>query len=110
MIDWNKPVRTVGDHCPVEIWTTDDKSSTVYVVRGVFKYEDHWRRAGWTIDGQLSTKNTCHHDLENIPDKIVQYVNFYPNYSISRKEADKMCRAGRIACVRVEYDEGQFDE
>jgi|SRR5215471_6757454 len=55
-------------------------------------------------------------DLVNVPEKIVRWVNFYPigsHYSgchISRETADKEATRERIACRRIEFIEGQFDE
>lgn len=44
--------------------------------------------------------------------KIVGYINVYPHSVMhdTRSSADKYAGANRIACVRVEFEEGQFDE
>jgi len=48
------------------------------------------------------------------PKKIVRYVNCHPdsnNYGYETREAaDRYAGHGRIACVRIEYHEGQYDE
>jgi len=58
-------------------------------------------------------------DLVNVPEKHVRWVNFYHLYDggvhttyKSRKEADKgeFVNHNRIACKRIEFEEGQFDE
>jgi hypothetical protein len=40
------------------------------------------------------------------------YINLYHDQpsSKSRAEADKLASLGRIACVYIEFEEGQFDE
>lgn len=57
--------------------------------------------------------------LENVPKKHVRYLNVYktPDGEItwlkeSRARADAVAVAvnGRIACVRVEFEEGQYDD
>lgn len=51
-------------------------------------------------------------DLVNTPVKHVRYVNLYLNRSgyKSRDSADIAAGDDRVACVRVEFTEGQFDE
>ena len=45
------------------------------------------------------------------PKKIVRYVNIYPNGTHeSRQAADRRASSCRLACVRIEYHEGQYDE
>ena len=55
--------------------------------------------------------------LENVPVKYVRYVNvyLYGDGAISwpkesRARADAVAGNGRIACVRVEFEEGQYDD
>ena len=59
--------------------------------------------------------------LENVPEKHVRYFNVYFNVYIcgdgeisrlkeSRARADAVAGNGRIACVRVEFEEGQYDD
>lgn len=60
--------------------------------------------------------------LENVPEKHVRYSNAYktPDGEISwlkeswlkesRARADAVAGNGRIACVRVEFEEGQYDD
>ena len=45
------------------------------------------------------------------PKNIVAYVNCYSGYKYDTREAaDGHAGAGCIACVRIEYHEGQYDE
>jgi hypothetical protein len=53
--------------------------------------------------------------IENTPNKKTGYMNIYPQevaygaYS-TRKQADHAAQRTRIACVKVEYEEGQYDD
>lgn len=66
---------------------------------------DQGRGGGWDIVSEIKPKK-------------VGYVNIYDRYggeyliSNSRKHADNRASSGkvRVACVRIEYEEGQFDE
>lgn len=49
-------------------------------------------------------------DLINVPEKHVRWVNFFPRDAEvydSREEADEDATAERIACVRVEFKDGE---
>lgn len=55
--------------------------------------------------------------LENVPEKHVRYFNVYTygdgkisRLKESRAMADAVAGNGRIACVRVEFEEGQYDD
>ena len=54
--------------------------------------------------------------LKPKPVKHVMYVNIYPGSpaicagNATRKDADLFAGATRIACVRVEFTEGQYDD
>ena len=55
--------------------------------------------------------------LENVPEKHVRYFNVYiygdtevSRLKESRARADAVASNGRIACVRVEFEEGQYDD
>lgn len=55
------------------------------------------------------------YDLVNIPEPpIVTYINVYSNgrgsVKSSRETADIVAGLDRVACVRLEYREGQFDD
>jgi len=65
----------------------------------------------WSKDGLFCLAISCHHyDLVEVKEKKVAYLNVYPDYHRSRSIADGYAAENRIACVRVEYEEGQFDE
>ena len=49
------------------------------------------------------------------PEPIVRYVNLYPklqdaNLYLTRDMADRYPHLSRIACIRIEFEEGQFDD
>ena len=49
--------------------------------------------------------------LRNVPEKHVRWVNFYPygcaGKHRTRDEADDFAAEDRIACIRVEFEEGE---
>lgn len=49
--------------------------------------------------------------ISEIKPKRVVWLNLYPLFGYdSRSEADASADPTRIACIRVEFEEGQFDE
>jgi hypothetical protein len=74
---------------------------------------ESWTRKGaWGVffKGDLN-------DLKLVPVepvKHVLYFNVYQHgidtYHTSREQADIHIETGRLACIRIEYTEGQFDE
>ena len=50
-------------------------------------------------------------DIENIPEKITRWCNFYPFGSgcihATREQADRLATSGRIACVPVTFEPGE---
>jgi len=115
MIDLTKPVQT-RDGRKVRVLCTDMKSETPIVgvvTQPAGKEEACW----WYADGRYSLTPGHSADLINVPDTRVVWVNMYPESSSaagachrSQAKADKYAATSRIACVRVEYEVGQFDE
>lgn len=117
MIDWDKPLRTKSG-LPVRL-VTNKATDLEYRRHGVIV-------EGKDFDTYIIYKNDGSYqshpnelDLENVPEKIVRYVNLYEKegpswFYKSRQDSDKAasCRIGgsRIACIRVEFEVGQFDE
>jgi len=65
----------------------------------------------WSKDGRFVGWPQEHHfDLVEVKEKKVAYLNVYPDSHRSRNIADAYAAENRIACVRIEYEEGQFDE
>ncbi len=50
----------------------------------------------------------------NVPEKRVMYINMYDGWAAAgestRKLADESANKKHLACIRVEWQEGQFDE
>lgn len=66
-----------------------------------------WSPVKWSLEGVQYTDSP----YNLVQPKIVRHINIYPSsgYS-SRAEADRTAMPNRIACVRVEWREGQFDD
>ena len=111
MTDFTKPVQTRSG-LPVTIITTKGRGK--YCVLGFVGEDEFVTR--WNIDGRIDCSKVNHElDLINVPEKRVMYVNIYrelvPFAYMSREHADQdKYIKDRIACIRVEYTEGQFDD
>jgi hypothetical protein len=111
MIDFKKPIQT-RDGRAVTILSTEGRG--LYTAIGYIG--DCSSLETWTPMGRVSlTGGQQDTDLINVPGKCVRYLNLYEGYMLchtypSRAEADKYCASDRIACIRIEYTEGQFDE
>ena len=114
--DPTKPVQT-RDGRKARILCTDKASETHPIIAEVFREGDDssvhiYMDSGMYVDGA-----THELDLINIPEKHVRYINFYDDditgttmkYK-SRADADANAIPDRLACVRVEYEDGQFDD
>lgn len=114
MIDFTKPVQT-KDGREVVIHTTKGVSTQYPIVGEYRTWDGRWLREAWTSSGTygMSGKETIM-DLINVPEKRVMYVNVYDpaiwGCHNSREDADQKALEGRLACVRVEYTEGQLDD
>ncbi len=72
----------------------------------------------WKQDGSYHEIRGESHDFDlvEVKEKKVMYVNVYEDGSICGYESqngawkDRQQKNGRISCIRVEYEEGQFDE
>lgn len=112
MIDWTKPVRTVKRKLPVEIISTNGRGA--YPIVGYAGSGDSLDN--WTKDGTFDLSETTVWDLENAPEKKAGYINIYPKEYISdkiyesRSCADSSSCFDRIACIRIEYEDGQSDD
>ena len=109
-----KPVQTV-DGCAARIICFDAQTQDGYPIIALVKEgktgEENCR--SFTIRGE----NFCctSKDLVMAPEEKVFYVNIYPEEDgcihHSRKTADRAASHGnRIACVKVTYTEGQYDD
>ena len=107
MTDFTKPVQTRSG-LPVTIITTEGRG--YYPIVGYIG--DCTHPDAWPKDG--ISKHGYYDDLINVPEKRVMYANMNFNHCSylysSRKVADANAAPQRIACIRVEYLEGQFDD
>lgn len=114
-VDFDKPLQT-REGVPVTLITRTGRGE--YPVIGYI--EPSTDIASWTAEGNYLSNNGNEHskDLVNAPVKFVRYVNVYQvphadeEYTINRtrERADMRANNRRIACVRIEFTEGQFDD
>jgi hypothetical protein len=112
-IDWTKPVREKAPQLWMGAEPTYRSARLLGKLKGsnfsmvAFDNGSHESFLQMTDDEILAK-------LENTPaKKIVKYLNVYPNGSLvdyhDRGAADNSCMSNRIACIRVELEEGRFD-
>lgn len=108
-IDFTKPLRTKTGHI-VTLLSTEARGD--YAVLGYI--EDNSVISSWTKSGRFDVYEHSLYDLENIPEPRVAYVNCYDfggGYAYeSRARADATARPDRIACIKVEFVAGQYDD
>lgn len=74
------------------------------------------QRQSRRLDGHcFDTLDSHDDDLIDVPVEKTVWLNMYPGGATSvhhhtRDEADRIAMPPRIACVKVTYTEGQFDE
>ena len=106
-IDWTKPVETL-DGEPVRVLATD-RPHGLYPI--VVMY-DGGTVDTLTQDGQDFDDGTV--IVRNAPERRFGYLNVYTDRAgrvhLTRETADNNAGPGRIACVRIEYTAGQFDD
>ena len=102
-IDFTKPVQT-RDGRKVRILCTDGPGDTpiIGLVDGN-SYPSIWKEGGKHASSPT--------DLVNVPETRVVWVNMSSvvKRHSSRKDADWWGDENREACIRVEYEVGQFD-
>jgi len=108
MIDLNKPIQT-RDGWDVRILCADKHGN--FPICGILKTNngEEYLRA-WTINGSFcSGEYPSPHDLVNIPEKHVGWLNIYTadNLAESKEMADAHSVSNRIACVKVEWKDGE---
>lgn len=112
-IDFSKPVQT-RDGRKARVICTDKKDSRSVIA--LIEGDDGGTESVYVYytDGRGSLALEYTFDLINVPEKIVGYVNIYPNrynqYHKDKGTADACASKARIACIKVEGVEGQFDE
>jgi hypothetical protein len=68
----------------------------------------------FTSEGAFYTRADTELDLvREVKEKQVRYVNIYPTHVspyVCKLDAEDCAGTGRLACIRVEYEEDQFDD
>ena len=112
MISMNKKYQT-RDGRPVEIVTTSARDSPKWPVMG---YIGDWTAFSfWSPEGIYDVNGRRSNlDLVEAKPKRALWLNVYPKDEVhaheSREDADECAGARRIARLKVEFDEGRFDE
>ena len=119
MVDWSKPIQR-RDGAPAELMGVVRSGNRA---RYFVKFCLGTNHEDWEIcleDGIVYSPENGAHNIINVPEpERVLYINIYEsksNGSIctygyhSRKDADEKASPNRIACVRLTYHPGQFDD
>ena len=110
MIDKNKEYQT-RDGREVRIYATDGNRS--FPVHGAIRESDGWSFASWTCTGDHDIScGESEHDLIEKPKVIKGWINIYPDLNVfnihpTKADADSVGPRGRIACIQVEFKEGE---
>ena len=110
--DPTKPVQT-RDGRKVRIVDTNYKGNARRPILAIITEDDHTEICHtFNKDGSSLPDMTRDLDLINIPEKYTLWVNLYADRGIlfthsSRAQADVNAGASRIACVKVEFEEGE---
>ena len=96
---------------PVHIYAEDVEGARS--IHGAVFWDGKWNIMSWAKDGvYYESKQESIFDL--VPAKKVQYLNIYRSdwarMHETKEDADRRANGNRLACVRIEYEEGQFDD
>lgn len=98
----------------VRIYATDGANNRIH---GAVKTSNGWHSTSWSRN--LLHLNRLDWDLVKVKQPVVRYFNAYRrgdsitvarHNNSTREEADKHAGPNRIACIRVEFEEGRFDD
>jgi len=114
-VDWSKPLQTT-EGVPATLVYTDEHNYVIYRRLLVIHSTIEGDKSGWfEEDGKHSLSR---YNIVNVPEpepqRLVRYFNMYPGcvgfvYDC-RKDADNEAVEGRIACKRVEFTAGEWDD
>ena len=101
-IDFKRPLRFTDNADELKYIGLDSRGFHVVEivpVNALMQVDRYGKAAGWQ-------------DVENIPEKITRWVNFYENEKDggvhqTKVNADRCATAKRIACIRVEFEPGE---
>ena len=112
MIDVTKPVQTL-DGLAVELWD-EEYPSEIYPLCGVIIHPGGDRTfRTWTKDGWFNQKYEGRlMSIVNAPEKHKFWLNIYGDGTLcrrhqSREAANSGASMGRVACIEIEYTEGE---
>lgn len=109
-VDWTKPVQTRGGK-PVRVLCTDRKNDSGRYVVGLVQVAGQEYVRLWKMSGSAGERFTASDDdVINVPEERVAYMNIYDFSHPSRKAADIHSSPSRLACKRVVFKVGEFDE
>ena len=109
MIDPAKTYRT-RDGREVRIYAVD--GAELDGVHGAILFPERgWLACQWHSDGKYISNDQCSADLIEVKPKHVRWVNVYSHGDWSdyedRESADRFATSTRIACIRIEFEEGE---
>ena len=111
MIDMSKKYRTF-DGQETRIFLTD--AGGQYPVLRATKTDQGWSPKKWTEDGKIlaAVHKVNGLDLVEVKTKHVRWVNFNESTCVTggyttRERADQEALQTRIACIRIEFEEGE---
>lgn len=107
-IKWDQPIQT-RDGRPVRVLCTDRKGAGLRPVIALLQNADGSEtELHRHLDGRAERDARCC-DIINVPMKHTQWLNVYSaSMGYQTKElADKYAVSGRIACIEVEFAEGE---
>ena len=101
-IDFEKPLRFVDNADELKYIGLDSRGFhivEIVPVNALMQVDRYGKAAGWQ-------------DVENIPEKITRWVNFYKNgrdggVHPTKVDADRCATDQRIACIGVEFEPGE---
>lgn len=108
-IDTTKPLKT-RDGQTVTLITANARH-TGYPLVGYIG--DNIELEGWTVDGLYDARVEGDLDIVQDPTTLQAWFNCYPDGRMiryeSKEEADVTATRTRIACIKVQYQPGQYD-
>ena len=98
------------DGKPVEIYRQDDGTGRI-LGAVYYEHEKKWGLRVWFENGGWCLKRGHQYDLVDVPVKHIRWVNVYdiknPRSHPTKEKADKYAGTNRIACIKIEYEEGE---
>lgn len=115
-LDYTRPIQT-RNGCPARILATDFEGPNSRTLAVAITTKDYGERLGIRFEnGHISRHGTDPLDIINVPQKHTRWVNVYPSKHHgpllgdgypSRQKADEAASLDRVACIKVEFTEGE---